>query len=269
MKNAKYAFTLSILAALSPLALAQAPGGMPPPPPIEGHAMFMLAEFGGASKVVADKPFSALETLTSTQTLADGNRIVRKVESKTWRDAQGRIRREPQTAGPDGRRPPVMIIDPAAQTAFMLDEEAKIAYKLAPPGQGGRSRHGPPPEGESRHPPEGARAGGPGKFAGEPVKESLGTKVVDGMTVEGTRTTRTIPAGAFGNEKPISAVTERWFSPDLQAFVLVVARDPRFGDTEHRISSIAKGAADASLFTVPAGYTISDAPPPRRTPPRP
>jgi hypothetical protein len=245
----------------TPIFVAQGPGGMPPIPPIEGNAMFMLAEFGDINKLVTDKPFSATETLTSTQVLADGNRIVRKLESKTWRDTAGRIRREPVTTMPDGSRPPVMLFDPAAKTAFLLDDEKKTAYKLPPPGEGGRGqRGGPLPDGEKR---------GSGKFGGETVKEPLGTKTIDGVSAEGTRTTRTIPAGAFGNEKPIAAITERWYSPDLQAYVLVIARDPRFGDTEHRMTAVAKGAVDASLFAVPAGYTISDAPPgPRRMPPR-
>jgi hypothetical protein len=257
------AFTLPALAQAPSegvLMVAQGPGSMPPPPPMGGHAMFMLAEFGDLKKAVSDKPFSALETLTSTQVLPDGNRIVRKVEAKTWRDAQGRVRREPQTAGPDGKVPPVMLIDPVAQTAYMLDAEKKIAYKLPPPGEGGRGRHGPAPEGSTR--------GGPGKFGGEAVKESLGTKTIDGVTADGTRTTRTIPAGAFGNEKAITAVTERWFSPDLQVVVLVTARDPRFGDTEHKMTAIARGAQDASLFALPAGYTISDAPPQHHMSPR-
>jgi hypothetical protein len=38
---------------------------------------------------------------------------------------------------------------------------------------------------------------------------------------EGTRFTKTIPAGAFGNREPIPIVVEQWYSPDLQTLVLI------------------------------------------------
>ena len=37
--------------------------------------------------------------------------------------------------------------------------------------------------------------------AGLLKKESLGTQTINGVVAEGTRTTRTIPAGQIGNEK--------------------------------------------------------------------
>src|SRR5262249_52265155 len=43
------------------------------------------------------------------------------------------------------------------------------------------------------------------------VTESLGSREFDGVRADGKRTTRTIPAGAIGNEKPIAIVSERWF----------------------------------------------------------
>ena len=42
--------------------------------------------------VKGGSPFSAVEVTTMTQTLADGNRIVRTFQRKVYRDSQGRER---------------------------------------------------------------------------------------------------------------------------------------------------------------------------------
>ena len=44
--------------------------------------------------------------------------------------------------------------------------------------------------------------------------------MLEGLLVQGTRMTDTIPAGAMGNERPIEIVTERWYSEDIDAMVL-------------------------------------------------
>ena len=75
---------------------------------------------------------------------------------------------------------------------------------------------------------------------------------------EGTRTTRTISAGAIGNELPILVVTEYWRSPDLKILVLTRSADPRMGETTHRLVGIARGEPDASWFIVPADYTVRE-----------
>ena len=42
-------------------------------------------------------------------------------------------------------------------------------------------------------------------------RESLGKQTMEGVQVEGTRTTRTIAAGEIGNDRPIDIVSERWY----------------------------------------------------------
>ena len=59
------------------------------------HALHEGSVAGG---VVKDKPYSASSITESAQMLADGNRIVNRNEAKTYRDSQGRTRRE-QTLG--------------------------------------------------------------------------------------------------------------------------------------------------------------------------
>jgi hypothetical protein len=71
------------------------------------------------------------------------------------------------------------------------------------------------------------------------VKEDLGTRNIEGVDCTGTRQTITIPAGAVGNEKPISIVTETWFAPAIAAVVESTTDDPRYGKTTYKLANVA------------------------------
>jgi hypothetical protein len=81
---------------------------------------------------------------------------------------------------------------------------------------------------------------------------------MNGLPVQGTRTTRTIPVGAIGNEKPIVITVERWYSPDLQMNVMIKRSDPRTGDNVFQLTNIVKAEPDPSLFQVPSDYTVKE-----------
>jgi len=205
-------------------------------------------------KTVSGAPFSATATSESTQTLADGSHITRKSQTNLFRDSQGRFRRETtvQGFGPlaaNGQpKTFIMIHDAVAGTVFALEPDKKIARQLGKPG--GRS-HG--------HGGEGMRDRTQHHMAseGDNVQtEDLGKQVVNGISAQGTRQTRTIPAGQIGNEKTITIVSEKWYSPDLQMTVMSKRSDPRFGQTTYNLTNIQQKEPDASLFAVPAGYTI-------------
>ncbi len=88
------------------------------------------------------------------------------------------------------------------------------------------------------------------------VKESLGRQNIEGVEAEGTRVTVTIPAGAFGNERPINIVNERWYSPELQLVVMTKNSDPRFGENTYRLTNINRTEPARTLFEVPADFTL-------------
>jgi hypothetical protein len=90
--------------------------------------------------------------------------------------------------------------------------------------------------------------------------EPLGTKTIEGVSCEGTRTVTTIPAGQIGNEQPIEIVSERWYSPELKIVVMTKRTDPRVGESIYRLTNIVRAEPDASLFQVPADYTITESP---------
>jgi len=88
------------------------------------------------------------------------------------------------------------------------------------------------------------------------ITELLGTRDFDGVRADGKRTTRTIPAGAIGNEKVIAIVSERWFSPDLDVVVMTRNLDPRSGETVYRLTNIKRGEPSADLFKIPTDYKV-------------
>jgi hypothetical protein len=95
-----------------------------------------------------------------------------------------------------------------------------------------------------------------GDAAGDVTSTALGTQTVNGVEAQGTRYIQTIPAGAIGNEKPIVMTTERWYSPELQMYVLTKTTDPVRGDSVRQLTNIQMGAPDPALFQVPSDYSV-------------
>jgi hypothetical protein len=89
-----------------------------------------------------------------------------------------------------------------------------------------------------------------------PKTEDLGQQVIEGVTAKGTRTTTVIPAGAIGNELPITVTSEEWKAVDLKVLVMTKHSDPRSGETTYRLTGIVRGEPNPSLFEPPAGVTV-------------
>jgi hypothetical protein len=205
-------------------------------------------------KVVTGAPFSATATSESVQTLADGSHITRKTQTVLSRDGQGRFRKETtvQGFGPlaaSGQAKTFVIIhDAVAGTIFALDPGKKIAHQLPNLRGHGSAAAG----GELKDKFQYKKIGG----ADNVQTEDLGKQTINGISAQGTRHTRTIPAGQIGNEKALTIVLESWYSPDLQLVVMSKRSDPRFGETTYTVSNIQQKEPDAALFSVPADYTI-------------
>lgn len=227
------------------------------PPPF-GERMELLG-FGGmhGGKVVTGAPFSAVAVSETTQTLADGNHISRKTQSNVFRDSQGRIRREMTLSGfgpmASSQQPKsfVVINDPVAQTTYMLHPDQKTAEKMGRPfaRMRGQVQGAMSEKMNARQQQEIAN--------GTLKKEDLGTQTVAGVTAQGTRFTKTIPAGQMGNEKPITIVRESWYSNDLQTTVMSKRSDPWSGETTYTLTNIQRTEPAASLFAVPSDYTVT------------
>jgi hypothetical protein len=89
--------------------------------------------------------------------------------------------------------------------------------------------------------------------------ENLGKQTMEGVEVEGTRETMTIPAGELGNERAIDVVTETWRSAALRSDILRRHSDPRFGTNTYRMTAINRAEPARSLFEIPADYKVDEA----------
>ena len=86
----------------------------------------------------------------------------------------------------------------------------------------------------------------------------LGEREVDGEKISGSRIESTIPAGAIGNDQPITMSAEQWYGQDLKVVVEATYIDPRTGETTYRLRNIKRQEPDARLFTVPKDYSKRD-----------
>jgi hypothetical protein len=231
---------------------------------------------------VRSAPFSADAVTEFVQLLADGNRIERRFSSAIARDSQGRTRREQEVAllgplAPLQSEPPnlVTITDPVTGVNYTLDARLKVAHRSVVGAkqiveltkietmktmklEKAKLIDRQALLGATRKPVAKASPQLSGGISGIST-EQLGTRQIEGVAAEGTRTTMTIPPGEIGNIGPIEVVTERWFSKELQEAVLITRRDPRSGDTTYRLTNIIRREPPPDLFMVPSDYETRNA----------
>lgn len=252
--------------------------------PDQNHTFqFISGQLMGGDPVKG-APYSAEAVTQTTQTLADGSHIVNSTSSMMYRDSEGRERREESIAklgtmsaqGPPLRA--VFISDPVAKVSYSLDAVSHTAHKIV--GIAGNTAASVKPGttvsiNRSFSASTGGAVGGPmvfvearaigGNDETDQKTENLGTQAMEGVQAEGTRTTRTIPAGQIGNEHDINIVSERWYSQELHVLIMSKHSDPRMGETIYKLTNINRAEPLRSMFEVPPDYTISEPPPMIRT----
>ena len=239
-----------------PNATAQNP---PTPGGGFGREHFFGPELFSAGKVVTGAPYSAQAVTEHTQVLADGNTIHTTTTANVYRDSQGRTRREQELgaigpwAAEGGPHKMIAISDPVGGSIYMLNPKTQSARQMPFPEHGGARWNGQRAERTKAENPN-------------VTTESLGTQVVNGVPAQGTRTTRTIPAGQMGNQEPLVITMERWYSPELQADVLRKETNPQFGETTFQLTNIVRAEPQAALFQVPSNYAIKSGRPSRNEP---
>jgi hypothetical protein len=67
---------------------------------------------------------------------------------------------------------------------------------------------------------------------------------------------------SFGNDRPITTITETWTSPDLKTVVLSKSSDPRYGESTTKLTDIVMAEPDPALFQIPGDYSVVDEPAP-------
>jgi len=259
-----------------------------------GGIMTARAVGGGPVAPVQGAPYSATMTNEMVQTLSDGTHITQTTTGSVARDSQGRTRQDaplPQIGNLSAANAPhlVFVQDPVAQVAYTLDLTDKTAQKMPTPPAGAAgpaaaaaggnffiqmavpatsiSTAGQAPLPPLPPPPPDAgimlqKSVMIGNDAANTTTEDLGSQTMQGVTVTGTRTTRVIPKGQIGNDAPISIVTEVWTSPELQTVVYSKRTDPRMGVQTFQLTNISRTEPDASLFTVPSDFKVTEGPKP-------
>lgn len=238
-------------------------------------------------------PFCATVVTEHTQNLSDGNRIHTSESSQLCRDSQGRTRRDAGLnllgAAPLANPPRlVTIVDPVEGFRYLLDTGSKTAQKMpigadkffvtadkffvtrdkaiGDPGNGGNAVF---VERGTAANADGSRLSVPGaevnvrsmtiNKAGDESgrgSENLGDQIIEGIRATGTRVTTVIPAGKMGNEKPITVMSENWYSPELKVNVMTKHDDPWAGELKTEFQNVSTAEPDSSMFTVPADYTV-------------
>jgi len=238
----------------------------------------VIGMVGGVMSNVKNAPYRADQITETTQTLGDGTRIHNEHQVTLYRDSQGRVRREMPEE--------ISIMDPNAGVSYILNTKNMTARKMqvsvsinsgnsdsgvfafrtltvtgpAAIASGGRGGDDMGAFAFSKTAIDGTEAAtitlNGQTVAVTPNKESLGTQIMEGVGAQGDRQTRTIEAGAIGNDRPIQIISERWYSPDLQVEIMTRHSDPRTGEETVRLININRAEPDSSLFQVPAGYQI-------------
>jgi hypothetical protein len=247
---------LAIVLAASPALSAQGRGF--------GAGMGRSGDFRTGAPVTG-APYSATLTVTRVQKLSDGTTITHTTVVKEARDSSGRLYRETQPETPGRNFTSYSVFDPVSRVSIHWASNSKQASLMHLPDpsqlQSSRWARGPQAENHAESPlAQDDAAQAPhfhGNFAPAQV-ESLGSKTIDGLVADGTRSTRTIPAGAQGNDQPITITRETWVSSDLKIDVMRTDSDPRFGTTTMELSNVSRAEPPATLFAAPAGYAVQE-----------
>ena len=193
-------------------------------------------------------PFQAVLRADIIKHLPDGSTTTMWNQRLIVRDSRGRIYQERRMFVAEGRdqQPAVSrieISDPAAHTKYFCDPGMKscnLRNYTAPPLE--------PPI------PVGPIGNGNRYLS----RASLGTKLIEGVEVTGTRETVTIGQDTAGNTAPIDFTKEIWYSPSLGLNLEVTRLDPLHGDQFFKVTSLRLDEPDARVFMIPAGCTVTD-----------
>lgn len=216
---------------------------------------------------VVGSPVSYERISESSRLLADGTRITDKAQtSYFYRDSSGRTRSERPLFDGFGPTPApsginiIEIRDPLAGVQYIFDTQNRVAYRLPlsvlPPREPSHAKL----SADSAPQIKTAAAAQDDPSRPQRTTESLGTEIMEGVSVDGSRTTTVYPVGSIGNDRPVTETAEVWHSPDLRDDVLRKTTSLLDGDYTSRLTNITRVEPDPALFQVPLDYQIVDGP---------
>jgi hypothetical protein len=216
----------------------------------------------GLGHPVTAAPFSAQVIVENTRTLANGVHISEKSAGALYRDSQGRVRHEKPR---DGNAEIAIIDDPVAGVQYRLHlfqhTVTQFSYndtETASNPEREARRRAEEAERAIKTSNEASNLKKSREGVSEPKTESLGVQMIEGVQAQGQRSTRTVAAGAMGNDKEFDIVQETWYSPALQMVVMFKMTNPARGDLTMRLANINQSEPAHSLFEPPSDFTAAE-----------
>src|SRR6266849_3432876 len=201
--------------------------------------------YGEHIPAVSGLPFSAKVELELVNQLQDGTLITHKTYNLDARDHLGRTRNEARNwinpvEGGEPRLTRIELYDPSTRTRTNLFPLTKTARQWTV---------GSPV-------PTAAPSAQTAFSKPETSKENIGSDTIEGLPVRGVRVSQTYPPGALGNDRPLTVVTEYWYSEALKINLLTKRTDPRYGVQTVRVTELLRQEPDRELFAIPGEYKL-------------
>jgi hypothetical protein len=192
------------------------------------------------------KPFSGRSTTEWTRTLEDGSVVKTHLFAMVARDSLGRIYRErhhfvPADSTRQSELTHILIYDPISHTQTECSVQTRLCNS--------RGYYAPT---TFRLRPAGPFRDGTGSLS----RESIGSDVIDGLDVVGSRETISLNPGVVGNSQPLISTREFWYSPELQVNLAITRKDPREGTQVIRVGDLSRNDPDPTLFQIPPGFKL-------------
>jgi len=225
-------------------------------PGVRGYGNYSVITLPGV-------PFTATMKVTVLKKQPDGTTVSTVSHLFNARDSNGKVRIENSVGvgcarDKDGRPYDIVLVhiaDPVTQTHLNW-HAGPNAQKVA------QLAHQPGPWADPQLSMRWQDNSYVQKEPGQPDKtiraESIGSKVIHGIQVQGRRTTVTTPPSDQGNTQPSVVVHEWWISTTLGVVVADMKDDPVQGHVEMELENFTIGEPDPSVFQPPAGYTVID-----------
>lgn len=223
---------LAIVAAGAPTVRAQAGGGIFVTP-------------------IPNAPFSGTVRVERTDIQPNGNTLQLWSERKIARDNEGRIYNEfrpfvPTTAKTVPDAIMIHLYDPHNRMTEYLDPKQKM-YRMM-------ILNRPPATDTPEDFASSTAAAAPqSDFTRQ---EDLGYRTIAGLQVHGVRVTQSLTAAESGTGQKVTVTNEYWYSDVLRLNLATKHNDPRSGSVTLTVTQIDRGEPSATLFGMPADYTM-------------
>jgi len=211
--------------------------------------MYMISSGApGFNRTIHNKPYSAEAVTETIRILEDGNRIVRRNVMRQYRDREGRSRRELilealSPSIPVGPREMIFLYDPVKGVSYIVDSEHEVTRQFNLPAN-------------ARSLQKRLLPSTPNRISPDLQSENLGSRTIEGLQCTGTKRTLHIPPGEIGNQAPIVAITETWYSTEIEGVVDSISNDPRYGTTHYNLQSVKRDEPSPELFVPPPHYKV-------------